>query len=167
MMISRTARFPLLFFYVLFLISGCAIQLAPNYDKSLYDGITQSNNDILTLVAQVADGTSSSDFKQRESTYNSLIGRIDALALQSNARPVPDSKVIDKVNNYLTSRGIATVTSSEIPSATALKEISKNLTKMKQTDQTRGLGKSVVAIFKNAFIISMDQALTYEAFLER
>lgn len=160
----RTTGF--IFLTALFLAS-CVTQLAPQYDQALFDGITETNTQTLQLFAAVSSGTSAETFSQRETTYNNLIGTIDALAMQSRARPVPKNKVTDKVNAYLESRGISGLSDSEAPSAAALEEVSKNLSKMRDTDKAGGLNPAVVAVFKNAVVISMDQALTYEAFLER
>ncbi len=155
-----------IFLAALFLAS-CVTQLAPQYDQALFDGITETNTQTMQLFASVSSGTKASTFNQREATYNNLIGTIDALAMQSRARPVPENKVTEKVNAYLESRGVSGLSDGEAPSAAALEEVSKNLSKMRDTDKASGLNPSVVAVFKNAVVISMDQALTYEAFLER
>ena len=56
---------------------------------------------------------------------------------------------------------------SEIPSATALAEISKTIVKMRDTDQKQGVTGLEVQAFKNQVSVFLDQALTYESFLER
>ena len=154
-------------FIALFSLASCMTQLAPNYDRALFSGLTETNAKIMELFASVSSGTDKSTFNNRDATYNVLIGRIDALALQSRARPVPENKVTEKVNKYLESRGIGSLTGGEAPSAAALDEVSKNLVKMKAQDKKTGLKPTVIAVFKNAIVISMDQAITYEAFLDR
>lgn len=149
------------------IVSGCAVQLAPRYDAALYDGIIQANVKIMELFSLVSTGTDQTTYSQRQSAYNAVIGKIDALALQSKARPLPESPVSDKVNKYLEKRGVSPIASDVAPSATALEEVSKNLVKMKETDMNSGLKVLAVAAFKNAVIISMDQAITYESFLDR
>ncbi|MES9903501.1 MAG: hypothetical protein ABW168_12610 [Sedimenticola sp.] len=148
-------------------ITGCATQLAPKYDAALFDGLTNTNVKIMELFASVAGGTENTTFQKREKSYNAVIGSIDALALQSRARPMPENSVIVKVNEYMVSRGMGPLTGDVAPSANSLEQISKQLVKMKEVDSSSGLNAPVVAIFKNAVIISMDQAVTYESFLDR
>jgi hypothetical protein len=87
--------------------------------------------------------------------------------MQSEARPIPENSITEKVNEYLESREIASMTGDIAPSANSLKEVSNQLTRMKKQDCKFGLTEPVVATFKNAVIISMDQAITYESFLSR
>ena len=149
------------------LIVGCATQLTPKYDEALFRGITETNAKIMEIFASVSAGTNRNTCSERESTYNSVIGSVDALALQSKARPIPENSITEKVNEYLESRGVGSMKGSVAPSASSLEEVSKNLTKMKEVDCKSGLTDGAVATFKNAVIISMDQAITYESFLDR
>lgn len=155
-----------LLFWGLFIV-GCATQLAPKYDEALFKGVTETNVKIMELFASVSTGTNSSTCGERVGSYNAVIGSIDALALQSKARPIPENSVTEKVNEYLASRGIGAMTGDAAPSASSLEEVSKNLSKMKEVDCKSGLTDGAVAIFKNAVVISMDQAITYESFLDR
>lgn len=157
-------------FLVLFslqLLSACTTRLAPSHDAQLYHDIRQTNIKIMTLFAAVSMGSTSASFSQREPLYNELIGTLDALAIQSKARPVPENAISEKINQILTKRGMSVINDGSPPSAEALNAISKQLTKMKQTDAQKDLKPLLVATFKNAVIISMDQALTYESFLNR
>jgi len=153
--------------FALVTLTSCMTQLAPSYDLALYTGLTETNSKIMELFASVSSGTEKKTFKEREATYNNLIGRIDALAIQSRARPVPENKVTEKVNEYLESQGKQALTGGEAPSAAALDEVSKNLVRMKSQDDNKGLKPGAIATFKNAIVLSMDQAITYEAFLDR
>jgi hypothetical protein len=156
------------FFIVLIIcISGCTTQLAPKYDAVLFKGLTDTNFKIMELFASVSTGTDVATCGKREGAYNAVIGSIDALALQSKARPMPENSITEKVNEYLESRGIGSMSNGEAPSASALENVSKQLAKMKEVDCKSGLKAGAVAIFKNAVIISMDQAITYESFLVR
>ena len=148
-------------------LAGCVTQLAPKYDAALFKGVTDTNVKIMELFASVSAGTDSDTCSKREKSYNAVIGSVDALALQSKARPIPENSLTVKVNEYLESRGVGSMTGDEAPSANALENVSKQLTKMKEVDCESGLKKGVVEIFKNAVIISLDQAITYESFLDR
>ncbi|MFT6201052.1 MAG: hypothetical protein ACJAZJ_000229 [Candidatus Endobugula sp.] len=155
--------------FVALTVSGCTTQLAPKYDAALFDGVTGINVNIMSLFASVSNGSESARCIQREEKYNFIIGSVDALAIQSDARPLPKNAVIKKVNAYLSSRGLSAINSDEnsAPSAYALQQVSSQLVKMKQVDCQSGLTKNVVALFKNAVTTSMDQAITYESFLNR
>ena len=148
-------------------LGACATQLAPNYDKALVEGITAVNAQAMELFAAVSSGTKAASFPSREEKYNQVIGRLDALVIQAGARPVPKNKVADAVNDALKKRGIDLLADDETPSATALKKISATLVKMRDTDRKQGITPYEALAFKNQAAIYMDQALTYESFLER
>ncbi len=155
------------FFVFAFLVAGCATTLAPTYDKAISDGLTSANIALMELFATASGGTEKSTFPDREVTYNKLIGRLDALAIQARARPVPKSIVIEKINKVLSSRGVETLADNEAPSSEVLDKISATLTKMKETDSKQGITATEVAAFKGQVTIWLDQAITYESFLER
>ena len=147
------------------LFGGCAVQLAPLYDKAVVDGMTVANRDAMVLFAEVSGGTAAASYQSRFGSYNRLIGSFDALALQAKARPMPE--IPAKADQWLQKRGIPPVTDDEIPSAHALEKIASTLTKMRDTDAKQGLTAVEVQAFKGQVSIYMDQAVTYEAFLER
>ena len=82
-------------------ITACTIQLAPAYDPALVNGIRSANNDIMQLYATTGMGVDKTTFPQRVDEYNRIIGAVDALALESQSRPVPDSAIRDKVEQAL------------------------------------------------------------------
>lgn len=151
--------------WMVFLVA-CSTQFVPKSDVALYKGITDTNVKIMELFATVSAGSDSNTCSERLSLYNSSIGSIDALALQSKARPMPENSITKQVNGNLESRGIRVLTGDVAPSANALENVSRQLVKMKEVDCISGLSVSAVELFKNAVIISMDQAITYESFLE-
>ncbi len=155
---------PLLF---VLLLVGCATQLAPNYDKAIVDGLTSTNVKLMEHFASVSSGTDKGTYSQRADTYNNLIGNLDALVIQAKARPMPDNKVIKKVNEYLGKRGQNIMGVDVAPSATALEKISETIVKMRDTDEKQDLTTVEVKLFKGQTLIYMDQALTYESFLKR
>ena len=148
-------------------LSACVARLAPNYDKAIADGLVTTSQQLMTHFASTASGTTASSFAQRDATYSSIIGNLDALALQAKSRPTPKSSVGDKVNAYLAKRGITITDTGEVPSAAALEQISITLTKMRDVDKKQGVTAFEVAVFKGQAVIYLDQALTYENFLER
>jgi hypothetical protein len=106
------------------LLAGCAAQLAPIYDQALVSGLTSTNADTLELMAAAADGTTKESFPSREPQYNKIIGKLDALALQAAARPVPRNNVPKAVKEIVGSRNTPGSPNQIIPSSTALQEIS-------------------------------------------
>jgi hypothetical protein len=164
--LARYARFSIAPFIWL-LIVGCTTQLAPSYDKALVTGITSVNSQVMALFASVSTGTKPDSFPQREQKYNEVIGALDALAIQAAARPIPKSTATEAMNKALKNRGVAPLSDDEIPSATALRKISETVVKMRDTDKKQGVTATEAQAFKGQATIYMDQALTYESYLER
>lgn len=148
------------------MLTGC-VQLAPAYDKKLYSDLTDVNASLLGFFSSVSMGTRKQSFPERKDTYHALIGKIEALAMQSGSRPIPDRDILNKINDYLIANDREILFEDRPPSVASLQKISETLKKMRQTDADRGLTPGAVKIFKNGVVLSMDQALTYEAFLNR
>lgn len=161
------SRQPLILMALIFMLTGCATKLAPNYDRALVEGLTKSNMAVMGFLALVSEGSQKDTFDQRKKQYANLIGRFDALEIQAKARPVPKQPIIDKMNDYLSKRGIPIPDDSDTPSASAIAKISETLVKMKDTDQKQGITTFEVQAFKNQITVYLDQALTYESFLDR
>ncbi len=136
---------------LLLTLAACAVRLAPLYDQALVQGITAANADTLELLASASGGTQKTRFDEREPRYYNLIGRLDALAIQAGTRPPPKASAAD----------------AAVPSQTALQAIADSLRKMSDTDREQGLTEVEVQAFRGQILIYMDQALTYEAALER
>ncbi|PMD98498.1 hypothetical protein BWI97_04905 [Siphonobacter sp. BAB-5405] len=148
-------------------LTGCTVRLAPQHNQALVAGLVEQNKAVMEFFAFYAWGTKAASFPERLPEYNRLIGNFDALALQADARPVPRNKIKTKVNEALQKRGIPVLEEGEIPSATALRKIYETLVKMRNTDQKQGLTLTESQAFKGQVKIYLDQALTYENFLER
>lgn len=152
---------------VVLFLGACSTTLAPHYDQAIVDGLNSTSTGVMQLFASVSGGTTKDTFAQRENTYNSLIGSLDALAIQASSRPIPKNDVTRKVNEYLQRHGIQILNDGEAPSATAMTAISKTLAKMRDTDRKQGLTAFEVSAFKGQVVIYLDQATTYENFLQR
>lgn len=148
-------------------LASCTTMLAPSYDKAIVDGLVSVNQKMMEHFASTSSGTNKSDYATREKTYNSIIGSLDALSIQAKARPVPNESISLEVNEYLRSRGVDVLEGEVAPSATALERISETITKMRDTDKKQGLTAFEVKAFKGQAVIYLDQAMTYESFLER
>ena len=156
-----------LLIFLIFVLCGCATTLAPQYDKALVDGLTSSNTATMEFLASVSGGTQKTTFDQRKEKYSNIIGRFDALAIQAGARPMPRNKVVEAIGGLLSKKGIPVPDDTVAPSASAMTKISGTFAKMRDTDEKQGVTAIEVQAFKNQVSIYLDQAFTYESFLER
>jgi hypothetical protein len=154
---------------VIVVISGCATQLAPAYDKLVVDGLAIATTDVMTLLAKADQGTSGSTFAGREDHYNTLIGKFDSLAIQAGSRPVPKSRAPDSINRVLEKRGVPPMQDDDAtpPSAHSASKVVTTLTTMRNKDRQAGLTALEVRLFRNQIVTYLDQAVTYENFLQR
>lgn len=154
---------------IFLLLAGCAVQLAPNYDKAVADGLNAASTETMVLMASASAGTRSTNFSARENAYNGLIGRLDALALLAAARPIPKNKVTETINKIFEKRQRQLLSDDDSmpPSAHAIEYITSTVTKMRDTDRKQGLTETDVRLFKGQVTIFFDQAMTYENFLQR
>jgi len=161
----------LLILFVLF--SACTVKLAPSYDQGIVDNLGNASADVFELLSEVSEGTTKASFDTRAGKYNKLIGGLEALIMNIEARPVPDNKTVNKIiakaNKHLSKDSSATTITagSRPPSANALEQIIANLKMMKTTDQSEGLNPTQVKAFKGNIKLFMDQALTYERYLKQ
>lgn len=159
-----------LFVMVVFLsLVGCATQLAPPYDKTVAEGLSTSNTETMTLLAATSQGTDKSTFSSREEKYNTLIGKLEALALSAGARPMPKNKGTDAISKLLEKRGGKPIDDDDStpPSAHSIKKVAETLAKMRDTDKKQGITAYEAQAFKGQIVIYFDQAITYENFLQR
>ena len=157
---------------LLLLFTSCAVSLSPKFDQNIIDELSTSSTEAFQLMAAVSEGTSASDFSKREDEYNSVIGSLEALQLQLEARPMPKNKILEKtlgkVNQRLQQRGMETVPATDTaPSATAVKHIIENIVKMKATDKRQGVTATELKAFKGNVQLYLDQAVTYESYLNQ
>jgi hypothetical protein len=149
-------------------LAGCGLRLAPSYDRAIVDGLTRANEETMTLFASLASGAPNNTFAARELAYGALIGRFEALRLEAQVRPLPQTSLPVALvfgNNPQAEQRIAAATAA--PTADILATIVRTVTTMRETDRKQGLLPVVVQGFKQEFTISMQQALTYEKALER
>ncbi|CAB3809907.1 hypothetical protein LMG28614_07161 [Paraburkholderia ultramafica] len=186
--------------------SACTIQLAPAYDPVLLGGIQGVSGDIMKLYATTGMGVDKVTFTGRQDQYNRIIGTVDALALQSQSRPVPDSAIREKVEGALaqwtkatpapmfgggdealslaasecaSARHVARAPAVSMPtltsdpnqyipaSASALRQISRAITLLRDTDCAHGLNSFEVAANRGYTQYFISEALFYESFLQR
>jgi hypothetical protein len=153
------------------------MQLAPAPDPSLNDGIRALNVDIMNLYAITGGGVTKGTCSRRLPQYNRIIGNADALALQSQNRPVPDSATRDKIINALRdrmsadARALGQASDGATPtitgSAFALTEISRSIRSLRKSDCEHGLSEYLVTLNRQQVQHFMSEALFYEYMLQR
>ena len=139
----------------LLFLAGCAVRLAPDYDAALVEGIQKANEEAMVLFASVSTGTRPTTFSTRADAYARVIGKLDALRVSALARIAPAAPL----------PGAAPP--PEAPTPQVLEEASTVMTKMRETDAARGLSPMLVGGFREAFGLSVQQALVYERALQR
>ena len=158
----------LVFFACLLLLVGCTVKLAPDFDRAILDGLIKTNEQTLVHFAAVSLGVKSANFGEREATYNSLIGKFDALRIQVLSRPTPQPMLARLLG--IGASGASKPDDIEVfaaPTAKILVKVIGTLIKMRDTDRDIGLSSFIVEGFKRSYEASIDQALTYEKALER
>lgn len=148
---------------------ACSMPLVPPYDRAVSEALNAANTETMTLFASINPSVQKYDFATRSERYAQVIGKLDALALSANARPVPKNPTVDKLNAALDKLIPASANADDvrIPSVFAIRKISEAITKMRDTDMKQGLTAYEVIAFKQEVSIYFDQALTYENFLQR
>jgi hypothetical protein len=149
------------------LLSACAVKLAPDYDKIIVNGLSSLNEEMMIFFASVSGGTQARTFGEREQSYNAIIGKLDALKIQAEARPVPRPYVFQILGVGQNAKNPDEVEELEAPTGDIIAVMSETMTKMRDTDKKQGVRALEVQAFKGNIAISMDQALTYEKALER
>lgn len=148
--------------------SGCAIRLAPSYDRTVVTALSATTEELMTFFASVSSGTDKATFSERKPSYDSLIGKLDAIKIQSAARPVPRSQFEQLLGlGPKMDASPQALQRSQPPSVAPVDLMSRTIVKMRDTDSEQGVTAIEVAAFKQQIAISMDQALTYEKALER
>ena len=162
-------RHQLAFFFSLFLLSGCAIQLVPDYDQALLGGLNAANTEALTLFAQVEDGSTAEEFGNYARDYAVLIGKFGALRQRAQSRYVPPlaSRLAEKkiIRDFCASETNPNGCLNASPES--IGEILSNLRTMRNLHRDRGLTSGAVVAFRNRYDIQIDQALTVENALKR
>jgi hypothetical protein len=171
---SRRHYLPASFIVAIFLaaagiLGGCTAKLAPDYERAIVDGLTKANEEAMTLFASVSPSAPKGTFSKREASYNSVIGKFEAVRMQVSTRPVPDvNPFITRILNVKQADGgqkqleIPAAPTSEIVARIAL-----GFTVMRDTDKAQGLPAMLVPGFKREYESLIELALTYEKQLQR
>lgn len=82
---------------------------------------------------------------------------------------MPKNKVSDAINRALDKRASQQLSDDDStpPSAHAIKKVAETFIKLRDTDRKQGVTTTEALAFKGQVVIYLDQATTYENFLQR
>lgn len=151
------------------LLAACTIQLAPDYDQALVEGLGESNAEALTLFASVETGSPASEFDDYDERYAELIGGFEALRQRAATRQIPP---LARRLSSLPSIAAVCVSESDPTrcvnaSPVSLQEVLTLLRAMRDTHRSSGLAVDTVARFRDGYDTAIAQALTVENALKR
>jgi hypothetical protein len=151
------------------LLAACTIQLVPDYDQALVEGLDEANTAALTLFAAVESGSPATEFGEYEERYAELIGTFDALRQRAMSRQVP--ALADRLSRLGIVRDLCD--SESDPSAcvntspASLERVLQVLREMRDRHRSGGLAIDVVELFRTDYRTAVAQALTVENALKR
>lgn len=175
-MLQNAIRLPnmVLALIVAFTLSACTTQLAPSYDDALLKDLIKADEKALVLFSAVSSGSDKAKFPEFAGRYDNLIGTFGSLQNRAKARVTPPlaKKMADLMAKYDVLKDVCGGEGGD-PSAcvnsspNAMAEIVITFTQMRETHESQGLKKDIVKIFKGAYDISINQAITVETALQR
>jgi hypothetical protein len=148
--------------------STCAIKLAPDYDKAIFDGLTKANEDAMKLFASVKSNPSEA-YSHRANAYDSVIGELNAVQVQIKSRsvPTPPTPVLTVAGLLGGSNATQQVPQAlDVPTASDVDTLVKIMQRARIDDKAGKLSRRI-DLAQEAFAIQMAQALTYEKALQR
>lgn len=150
------------------MLGGCAVKLAPDYDKAIFDGLTKINEDAMKLFASAQSGAAS--FGTRERAYVAVLGELDAVQVQvaSRGTPTPPALLTRLLTTIGDQEAKELVNQALIPpTAGSIVSLRNIMANTQRTDRNGRLSRARADFFKEAFATQMAQALTYEKALQR
>jgi hypothetical protein len=153
-----------LVFCIAAVLGGCAVKLAPDYDKAIFDGLAKANTDAMTLFAS----TSSGPYSDRQAAYDSVVGQLNAVQVQIKSRGTPASPLLAGLFVPANARHGQQQASGVLasPTAASVNALIKIVERTRKED-SQGRIKNRIDFDQEAFAIQMAQALAYEKALQR
>jgi len=153
-------------------VAGCTVQLAPDYEQSIVQGLNDFNAAIHEQLAAVSKGTPQGLNAGQQKAYDSLEGRGRALIMLIEARPEPKPAVARwlgaRLSDDIPEDGEAAgIDLLEVPTDDQIERILEQLAAMQAEDRRSGLAPGQHKLYSNAIASFMRNALTYEMALKR
>ena len=153
-------------------LAACSVQLAPDYEQPIVDGLNDFNAAILTHMASVSDGTEPGLNAEAQKVYDSLEGQGMALMMLIEARPTPKPAIArlfgasraDDIPPDGEGGGLDVL---DAPTDDQVAQILGQLDRMENEDRDQGLASGQYKLYANAIESFMRNALTYELALKR
>lgn len=140
------------------LLSGCTADLTKAYDAALIRGLNDANEETLVLFSEISNGATAGRYAELAPKFDGLIGKFEALRMQSAARPVPALGL--RIGGKLPGCGNAgeCLTVSD----QTLDEIVGNLKGLKDDIREAGLTAMAVDLGKRDYQTAIGQVLAIE-----
>jgi hypothetical protein len=151
-------------------VAGCAVRLAPAFDRAIIDGLNRTNEEAMIFFASVVNGGSAGTFPRRQNEYNSLQGKLETLVAMAKARgnPPPPAAGVAVLGVFAGASAPQQADALVEPPTMKNVEAMIRIVNDMRFDDSRGrLTAAQVAFQKNNFITQMNYALTYEKMLDR
>lgn len=147
------------------LAGGCAVKLAPDYDKAILDGLTTANQSAMVLFAAAESGP----YSKREAAYDETIGQLAAVQVQIKARGTPaPPPLLTRLATAADNKSAADKISDALEAPTAGDVVTLiRIMNVARRDDQNGHLKQRLDFHVEAFAIQMAQALAYEKALQR
>jgi hypothetical protein len=153
-------------------VTGCAIQLAPNYEEPIVAGLNSWNAAILEQMARVSNGAPKGLTPAEKDHYAELQGKGEALLMLVEARPEPEPAFlryfgVSTANQIGKDGNAAKVAILDTPTNEQIQGILKQLAQMEKEQREQGLAPGQYELYQSAIAVYMRNALTYEMALKR
>jgi hypothetical protein len=153
-------------------VVGCTVQLAPNYEEPIVQGLNDFNVAIQAHMAAAAKGTQPGLTADQQKAYDDLEGRGRALIMLIKARPEPKPAFLRWFGWQLSDDIPASGNTSyidflDVPTDDQIERILEQLVTMEDEDRRQGLARGQYKLYANAIDLFMRNALTYEMALKR
>lgn len=151
---------------------GCTVQLAPDYEEIIVQGLKEYNDALMTHMVSVRGGTEPGLESDERKVYDRLKGQGDSLIMLVKVRPEPHPAFLRWLGRSaaddIGDDGAADdVSFLEVPTGDQIEGILAQLNEMRRKDRDSGLNPGEYQLYKNAIDIYMRNALTYEMALKR
>lgn len=162
---ARSAPIFLALIVVSFVLSACAVRLAPDYDEGVVGKLNAINEKLSTYFVSF-DGAAAYD--SRKGFYDDGAGQVMALVTGLKARPMPQPILLDWLSGSQVDKKVAEIArNSAAPSIGAMEDTLKRITYLRDEDKAGNLTKAKVMLTQGEVNAFMTDALTYEMALKR
>ena len=163
--VARPAPIILVMIVVSFMLSACAVRLAPDYDEGVVGKLNAINEKLSTYFVSFNDAAT---YDSRKGFYDDGAGQVMALVTGLKARPMPQPILLDWLGGSQVDKRVAEIANnSAAPSIGAMEDTLKQITYLRDEDKAGKLTRAKVTLTQGVVEAFMIDALTYEMALKR